>query len=313
MGRKIIAVVFALAAAAGIWFYFQMARQRPLESEVGGENAGSRMTNGSSGRLAKAREQIDAAAVAITNRYGKSMRRIGVSHKDGIESTWVDEDGNPWPEAQKALMRTIISASEEGDFKAVAELSSAVAKCKNADLRENYVHELGWFGEQAFVDLTAFLSDPSEDVSDAARTHIVDAFQEIESDAEKAALFTILARGVSDSDLLESLSDELFAMDEVLALQAIATTLEEGTSRAKKAALAAYEMITDEEWQDIDSAEAWLSSNYHSDELNESQSANSHDDYDKVEQGGPSLEDGADSEARPIQSDDSQPIEEGGY
>ena len=92
------------------------------------------------------------------------------------------------------------------------------------------------------------------------------AFQEIESDAEKAAIYTLMTRAVTDSDVLERFSDELFDMDEVIALQAIIDTLDTGTPKAQEAAKEAYKMITDEEWTDIDAAEAWLNENYVADD-----------------------------------------------
>ena len=133
-------------------------------------------------------------------------------------------------------------------------------------MRRRFVEELGWFGEKAFVELANFISDPNEDVAEAARTQITDAFQEIDSDAEKAALFSLMAKAVSDDDLLETFADELTTMDEILALQTIVDTMSDGTPKAKKAVKAAYEQITDEKWKDVDSAETWLADNYDGDD-----------------------------------------------
>lgn len=218
----------------------------------------------SSGAKTLARKAIDEAVDKITsgNRQAKPHIRISTD----VESTWTDEDGNPWPEEQRALMRAVVDAAEEGDVAAVAAFAKQVAECSNPDLREQYVDELGWFGEQALVDLAPFIADPNEDVAEAARTQLTSAFQDIESDAEKAATYTLMARAVTDPDVLESFSDELFAMDEVIALQAIIDTLDAGTPKAQEAAKEAYKMITDEDWTDIDAAEAWLSENYVADD-----------------------------------------------
>ena len=71
-----------------------------------------------------------------------------------------------------------------------------------------------------------------------------------------------MSRAVSDSEVLESFTDELSTMDEALALQTIVDMMESGTSNAKAAAEAAYESITDEKWSGIDAAESWLDANY---------------------------------------------------
>ena len=257
--------VAVVAVAAAVWLL--------VRGESEGAGAGDAVPDGASvrsgkiadvrrGKLANAREKIDGAIGAFTNRNVKVRRSIGVSRPADIESTWVDEDGNPWPEKQRSLMRKVVNASDNEDFDALVSLSKEVAKCKNAELREHYVEELGWFGEKAFESLVDFISDPSEDVAEEAKTQITDAFRDIEKDEEKAALCVLMSRAVSDTEVLESFTDELSTMDEALALQTIVDMMESGTSNAKAAAEAAYESITDKKWSGLDAAERWLEDNY---------------------------------------------------
>lgn len=269
MKKKIILVVGFVVAAVATWFLMRGDADLPVKEPGNIRSSGEKMDKHhkrlgrrSDGSTTKARKEIDAALDRIQSGKSRSNRTIGVSHSEDIESNWTDEDGNPWPEEQRILMRAVVDAAEAEDFAAVAALAKEVAKSENADLREQYIEELGWFGEQALVELTTFLSDPSDEVVDAARSQITDAYQEIESDAEKAAVYTLLSRAVLDSEMLESLSDELVAMDEVIALQAIADTISDGTPKAIEAAKAAYKSITDEDWSDIDAAEEWLKQNY---------------------------------------------------
>lgn len=259
MKKVIVIGGIAALAAVGAWFAF---RGGEPAAETSTDEATAKVRNiAGTGKLAKAREQIDAAAAAITNGTRRTRRvRIATGRSD--ESLWIFEDGKPWPDDHKELMRNIIAAADTDDFKAVAALAADVANFPNPEIREKYVEELGWFGEQAFSELTTFLSDPSEDVSDTARSNLTDAFQQIDSDAEKAALFGLLARAVTDSELLDSLCDELFGMDELLALQTIVDTIDVGTPKAQKAAKEVYETITDQKWDSVDSAEAWLMENY---------------------------------------------------
>lgn len=262
MKKTLVTVVIVVVAVIGGWLMLRNAAPEHADAVSTPDSKGCVKLIGGMGENSLARQKIDAAVAAATNGTGRIVRRVRISHRGDEEALWVFEDGTPWPEEQKVLMRTILQAVDDDDFSAVAELSADVAKCKNAELREMFVDELGWFGEQAFVELTNFISDPNEEVSDAARSQITDAFREIDSDEEKSALYVLLARVVTDSELLENFSDELFAMDELIALQTIADTIRDGTGKAKKAAMAAYETITDEAWTDIESAEAWLVENY---------------------------------------------------
>ena len=263
--KKKLLVLGILVVGVGVWLAFRGGE--PAAEATGDDEPGKTRMIGGAGRLARAREQIDAAAAAITNgTRRRAERRVRIAMNRDDESLWVFEDGRPWPDDQKLLMRTIIAAADMDDFREVAALASQVAKCENSEVREKFVDELGWFGEQAFVELANFISDPNEEVSDAARTQIIDSFQEIDSDTEKAALFKLMSRAVTDDDLLDTFSDELTVMDEVLALQTIVDTIADGTSKAAEVAMAAYESITDEKWDNIDAAEAWLADNYEGDD-----------------------------------------------
>jgi len=258
MKKVIIVCVLGLVAIA----VFMTIRFSDASNDSAEEVSSSTRFLGKRGETSIARTQIDEAANALTNAPARARRQVRVRSGGDMEATWVFEDGTPWPDAQKELMREILALSDNDDYEALAALSSQVASCENEEIRDNYVDELGWFGEKAFVDMAAFLSDPSEDVVDSARTHIADAFQEIDSDAEKAVLFSIMVKTVNDNDLLETLADELITMDAVLALQTIADTIAEGTTKAQKSVKEVYETITDEKWAGIDDAEAWLQANY---------------------------------------------------
>ena len=215
-----------------------------------------------------ARDRIDAARAVMESRKPGGLkdsrqRSIRIAGDGGdVESDWVDEDGNPWPKEELDLMHVIHDASQEEDYEALASVLDNVVNCSNAEIREKFVDELGWFGEQALSDLTYFLSDANENVVEAARTQFVDAFQGIDDDAEKAALMTTLSKAISDVEVLDSLTDELMSLDELLALQTISDIIETGTSQAAAAAKEMYSTITDETWTDIDAAENWLQENY---------------------------------------------------
>lgn len=210
-----------------------------------------------------AHEKIEEARSSITNRTALTKRRIRFAPvNDNEEDDWTDEQGQPWPEEQKQLMRAINLASRNDDFNALADLSAQVLDNANDEIRERFVTELGWFGEEALPELLAFMSDKNEDVATTAREQWLDGVQSIESDAEKAVLLTMVSKAMTDSDALEMFADELIGMDELLAMQTIVDAIEIGTPQAAKAVKTVYETITGEEWSDVGAAENWLQENY---------------------------------------------------
>lgn len=266
LNKKLIWVGLGLFAVIGIfWLCDEDGDVRP---PVSATRRARRRLISPTNQTSVARDKIDAARVAMESRKAEVQKasrgrkiRIGAGGDD-VESDWVDENGKPWPREELDLMHVIYDAGQEEDYEALASVLDDVVSCSNAEIREKFVDELGWFGEQALSDLTYFLSDANEEVVEAARTQFVDAFQGIDDDAEKAALMTTLSKAISDGEVLDSLTDELMSMDELLALQTISDIIETGTSQAVAAAKEMYNTITDETWTDIDAAENWLQENY---------------------------------------------------
>lgn len=209
-----------------------------------------------------ARSKIDMARQAMADKPAASKQKFKISTGGDDESDWVDEDGNPWPNDQKQLMRAMSQAMDDNDFSALKSLSDIVMECPNAEIRERFVEDLGWFWEQAVPELLGFMTDPNDDVAQAARDQWIDGVQAIDDDAEKAALLITVSKVMTDSAALESFADELMSMDELLALQTIVDTIDTGTPQAVKAVKDMYETITGEEWSDVEAAEGWLQKNY---------------------------------------------------
>jgi len=210
-----------------------------------------------------ARDKIKQARSSITNRTALVKRKIRFAPaKDNEEEDWIDENGKPWPQEQKQLMRAMAQAADDNDFVALSNLSALVMECPNSEIRERFVEELGWFWEKAVPELLGFMSDSNEEVAQAARDQWVAGVQTIDDDAEKAALLISVSKAMTDSEALEAFADELVGMDELLALQTIVDTIDAGTPQAVEAVKNAYENITGEKWSDVDAAEGWLQENY---------------------------------------------------
>ena len=260
--RKILYAIFAVLAVAtvavGLWpsnddgdAVLTRERRRKRLPLISTTNAPS-----------VARVKIEDAQRAMTNNVAQTQRKFKIATEGNEEADWVDEDGNPWPKEQKQLMRAMSQAMEDDDFSSLRSLSDLVMDCPNAEIRERYVENLGWFWEQAVPELLGFMADPNEDVAQAAKDQWIDGVQTIENDAEKAVLLINVSKVMTDSEALESFADELIAMDELLALQTIVDTIDSGTPQAVKAVKDTYETITGEEWSDVEAAEKWLQENY---------------------------------------------------
>ena len=192
-------------------------------------------------------------------RKGNSTRLVFKGDDDGI---FRDSDGVPYNSADQEIMKAAAAAVENDDPDSVRALAEKALASGNRDLRAEVVDALGWFGVDAMAELTPFMSDPDEEVAEAAASHWKDALQEISDDGMKAGVVEVSLTSLKNKDMLEDVADELIGIDELAAVQAIANLMEGGNALASDAARNAYESITGEEWTDVDSAEMWLQENY---------------------------------------------------
>lgn len=270
--RKNFKLLAILLAVVAFGIGYAIFRSPAKHGDEGAEQAVVRknlISRGSSPSVARTR--IAQAASRVTNvtnaaKIGGKSVKIG---GDG-ESDYVDENGKPWPEADKRIARVIDKALDEDDFKALKAAVSSAAACSNKDIRDRMVDALGTFGACAVPELLGFMSDPDEDVAENARGCFQSSLSEIEADDEKAAVIELVMKGTECKDVLEDVADELSSLDELLAMQIIVDAIDAnpGSAAAVEAARA-YNDITDEDWSGFDAAENWLQNNYNeeSDEI----------------------------------------------
>ena len=205
-------------------------------------------------------------------RMRKAKRRLiaglRVHAGDDDDGIFRDDDGKPYPKEDQILMKEAERVVDEDDLQGARALAEAALASGNRELRENVVEALGWFGEEAMVELMPFLSDPDEDVADAAKTHWMMGLQELDDDGEKAGVIEMALKGLKDHDMIEDVADELIGIDELAALQVLVDVLEdESITQASKDMLKeVYNSITEEEWTSVDAAEEWLQENYEPDD-----------------------------------------------
>ena len=196
---------------------------------------------------------------------GKTVKRKGKPIKIAPGSTdgiFRDSDGNPYPDADQEIMTAAEAAIEQDDLATARSLAEKALASDNTEWKEMVVDALGWFGEAAMAELTPFMSDPDEDVANAAASHWKDALQEMEDDGMKATVVDLTLSAVKNKDIVEDVANELIGIDEVAALKVLATAIESDNILAADAARETYENITGEKWSGVDAAEKWLQENY---------------------------------------------------
>ena len=155
---------------------------------------------------------------------------------------------------------------KEAQAKAIEQLGELAEKAigsSNAELRAMAVDALSWFGQNALVELTEFMSDADEGVAEEAKSSWMRALQEIEDDGLKAGVVELTLGKLKDKDILEDVANELVGIDELAAVQVLANVIDDGkNAKAVAAAKEAYNSITGDDWSGVDAAEAWLQENY---------------------------------------------------
>jgi hypothetical protein len=165
-------------------------------------------------------------------------------------------------------------ALDEEEFEPICAAAEKALKMSNTELRQKAVEALGWFGEKALVELTPFMADPDEDVSEAAVNAWVLAVSEIESPVEKMKVARLVLNTSASKDALfmvggeysnsaseyidDAEDEETATQRRIEVLQPIVDMMENSRSANVAAAKEIYEDITGNEWRGFDEAELYL-------------------------------------------------------
>ena len=245
--HKIAVVAVAAVAVLGCYMFITMRGEKPSlvpEKEKGKTTA--LLTQ--KGAQSKAVKSVDALRTvrSVTNK-----------------TVFRDENGNAYPEKEQALMRQALAVIENDDLDGARELAEKAIGSSNAELRAMAVDALSWFGQNALVELTEFMSDADEGVAEEAKSSWMRALQEIEDDGLKAGVVELTLGKLKDKDILEDVANELVGIDELAAVQVLANVIDDGkNAKAVAAAKEAYNSITGDDWSGVDAAETWLQENY---------------------------------------------------
>lgn len=173
-----------------------------------------------------------------------------------------DEDDARTP-AERALSKRIEQALDDEKLEDALACAKEALRCGNAEVRQEMVDALGWFGAAALPELTPFLADPDEDVRESAMNEWSMAVSEIENETEKIGIVEVAMSILTDEDGLEEISGEYIGIDEKLAVESLvrivaANGSKEGVAKAKET----YEFVTGEEWTSAEAARKWIAEEY---------------------------------------------------
>lgn len=263
--HKIAVVAVAAVAVLGCCMFITMRGEKPSpvpEKEKGKTTA--LLTQ--KGAQSKAVKSVDALRTvrSVTNKTGRVTQVVarGRLGADG-DNVFRDENGKAYPEKEQALMRQALAVIENDDLDGARELAEKAIGSSNAELRAMAVDALSWFGQNALVELTEFMSDADEGVAEEAKSSWMRALQEIEDDGLKAGVVELTLGKLKDKDILEDVANELVGIDELAAVQVLANVIDDGkNAKAVAAAKEAYNSITGDDWSGVDAAETWLQENY---------------------------------------------------
>ena len=255
----------AAVAVLGCYMFITMRGEKPspVPEKEKGKTTALLTQKGAQSKSVKSVDALRASVRSVTNKTGRVAQVVarGRLGADG-DDVFRDENGNAYPEKEQALMRQALAVIENDDLDGARELAEKAIGSSNAELRAMAVDALSWFGQNALVELTEFMSDADEGVAEEAKSSWMRALQEIEDDGLKAGVVELTLGKLKDKDILEDVANELVGIDELAAVQVLANVIDDGkNAKAVAAAKEAYNSITGDDWSGVDAAETWLQEN----------------------------------------------------
>lgn len=174
----------------------------------------------------------------------------------------------------RQLAESVQKALDAEDFEKTMKAAEEAMQSDLAEVRQNAVEAMAWFGEDALPELTAAMADPDEDVSSAAENAWEQAVNDMESADTRLSVTLAAMSSLSNPDALASISgimsgaaNELIdgADDEAVAakrrlevVQSLVDIIENGPKACAEQAKEAYSDIVDVEWTGVEAAENHL-------------------------------------------------------
>lgn len=248
MKKIVVAAGLVLVAAmAGVVVYFSLGS----EPSVVAENKHLKKPAGITlaDTVARARTLVAQNVTKVKKKRAK-LTKITYNDRDDLTGT------------EKRQLNAIQSALDQEDLAALLKVLPEASKSSNVEVRTEMVEALGWFGEEAMLELLPFMADRDEDVAQSAMDSWTTALSEIDNEQEKATLIESAMLAVRDEDSLDSMVMELSDCDDLVAMQTVINLIESPNRKAARAAREHYEFMTGEEYTTLEAAEKWMCENY---------------------------------------------------
>ena len=244
--KSVLIVAVLLAIAAGVVVFLRPAPTRTPD----GPEPGTTLSTHEPGAPRIGEAEPGAARV----------RRRASAKAPRPQLDLDDDDMSP---QDRALANKIEQALDDEDLQLALSTAGTALNSKNAEIRQAMVETLGWFGVKALPELTPFLADADDDVSESAMSEWTMALSEIEDDAERIGVVELAMGILSDEDALEEISGEYIGIDEKIAVESLLRIIEgasspDGIAKAKET----YEFVTGETFTTRADAEEWLATEY---------------------------------------------------
>lgn len=216
----------------------------------------------SSKRIAEARPAVSRKPVAV--------KRVDVSE---------ESDDDSMSEADRRLSDAIQAALDDDDFAATRSAAQKALKSACAEVRQEAVDALGWFGDKALVELTRAMGDKDPEIAESARGHVEDALMGMDDDVRAFALATeyiklfaededaaAMFAGVMssagnmiiDPEDSDSAEDVAKAKSNRAAIVDTVSEMIESGGKLAEHGRELYEEISGEEWTGKADAEKWI-------------------------------------------------------
>jgi len=218
----------------------------PVEDMPADKNFGRRERIEKAERPEKARRLAKEVKPSIPTQTVAQVERERRPPKMSMPKDWYEN----LPSAKdRAIGKHIQDAIDNNDLDATKAASAEALTSSSAEVRQNAVDALNWFGKDAIVDLTKYLNDKDPEVARSAFNAWDAAVEMMDNNANRAKLVGMAMQTLKNKDSLAAAVAKLEASeDRKAAVNAIVDVAESGNGPAAKAAKEAYMFITGEEW-----------------------------------------------------------------
>jgi len=262
------------AVGAGVW-WMTGRTGRAVATDAGKHtDAGRKLKHAAHGVKKSGRDAVRDAMPKNLPRRAKKHQ-----HRDKPVDLYAH-----LPAKERALAESVQKALDSDDLTSTVKAAEAALASKNAEVRQNAVEALGWFGVEALPELTGCMADPDEDVRNAAANAWELAVQQLEkagdqfnvvmaafgslTDEDQLTMLNGIVRGAA-LELIDGADDDATSSNNRLdVVQKLVDVIEGDNPKSATAAKEVYEDITGNEWRSFEEAERYLADpeNYDPDE-----------------------------------------------